>query len=202
MAERLLSDEPGWVSPLGRADAQRFAQWSMAADPLPENEDARVNELAFRMNVRAGLRTMGLGAQWAYVPDASYGPRPVPERLIEFMTQLMAVPPLQESFAVRLNAGADADDGLHAGAWAGPDGIAVALFNDTEAPREFTLTMAHEALARNGWRGEAAWSGFIVDSLATLGEFTPQASTNDAGVTLKGDVAPFTLVICEARPEQ
>jgi len=202
LAERMLADDPGWAFPAGRADAERFATWSLAQTPLPEGEDARVKELAFRMNVRAGLRTMGLGAQWAYVPDARYGPRPVPARLVEFMGRLMGLPPLQESFTVRLNGGADADDGLYAGAWAGPDGLAVAVLNDMDAPRTFTLTVAAEALARNGWRGEPTWSGFTVDSLAALSEVGPQVSTNDAGMTLTGEIAPFTLLVCEARAQR
>lgn len=200
LAERMLAGDPGWAFPEGRADAERFAAWSMAQTPLPADEDARTKELAFRMNVRAGLRTMGLGAQWAYLPDAANGPRPVPEPLIEFMGRLMALPPLQDSFAVRLNGGADAEDGLYAGAWAGEDGLATALFNDTDSPRTFALTVAREALARNGWRGEGTWSGFAVDSLATLGEVAPELAANDDGVTLTGEIAPFTLLVCEARP--
>jgi len=203
MAERLLSDEPGWAFALGLADAQRFAQWSMVADPLPEDEAARANELAFRMNVRAGLRTMGLGAQWAYVPDARYGPRPIPERLIEFMTQLMALPPLQESFAVRLNGGADADDGLYAGAWASADAVCAAVFNDTEQAHRYALTIDAEALARHGWQGAPATTqAFSVGSLAALREVAPDVAWNAEGVTLTGEVSPFTLVVWQADSTQ
>ncbi len=203
MAERLLSDEPSWAFPLGLADARRFAQWSMAAEPLPEDEAARVNELAFRMNVRAGLRTMGLGAQWAYVTDARYGPRPVPERLIDFMTQLMALPPLQGSFTVRLNGAADADDGLYAGAWASAESVCVAVFNDTERPRPYVLTIDVEALARHGGHGAPATTeAFSVDSLAGVHEDAPDAAWNADGVTLTGEVAPFTLVVWQGDSAQ
>ena len=201
LAQRLLADEPGWAFPRGLADAQRFAGWSMATDPLPEDEAARVNELAFRMNVRAGLRTMGLGANWAYVTDARYGARPVPARLIDFMTQLMAVPPLHASFAVRLNGAADADDGLYAGAWASPETVCVALFNDTAQPRAYALTIDAAALARHGWQGAPATTqAFSVDSLAAVHEVAPDAAWNAEGVMLTGEVAPFTLLVCEARP--
>jgi len=202
-AERLLGGEGGWPSAHGLADAGRFAEWSMATTALPEDEETRVNELAFRLNMRAGLRTMGLGANWAYVTDARYGPRPVPEPLIEVMTQLMAIPPLHESFAVRLDGESDAEDGLYAGAWANGGSLRVAVFNDTPEARAFTLAIDADALARHGWSGEAgAWSGFTVDSLAELREVLPAASANAEGVNIAHELAPFTLLVCEAHAGQ
>ncbi len=201
MAERLLSDESGWAFPLGRADARRFAQWSMATDPLPDDDAARLNELAFRLNMRAGLRALGLGAQWAYITDARYGPRPVPERLIDFMTQLMAVPPLHESFAVRLNGAADSDDGLYAGVWANAETVCVALFNDTARAREYALALDGAALARHGWRDRPATTdAFAVNSLASVHEVAPAVAWNGADVRLAGEVAPFTLLVWQAKP--
>lgn len=199
-AERILTGEERWPFPAGFADAQRYARWSMEAEPLPADEEAATRELGFRLNMRAGLRVLGLGAQWAYVPDARFGPRPVPQRLIELMTDLMALPPLQESFTVRLDGGGDSADGVYAAAWAQADDLVVAVFNDTSERRTVTLALDADALARRGWRPEGAhWSGLEVDSLATLTELAPGVMVGPQGPTGTLTLEPFTLRVYRAQ---
>lgn len=196
VAERILAGKSNWPFAAGFEDARRFAAWSMETLALPEDEAARLNELAFRMNVRSGLRSLGLGAQWAYIPDASYGPRPVPERLIGLLTELMAVPPLQESFAVRLDGGTDMEGGLYASAWAAEDRLVACVFNDTDQSRPFTLEIDRAALQRHGCvETLGALQAFSVDWLAEVGEVQPQPITNNRAIGATGEIAPFTLLI-------
>lgn len=199
-AQRILAGESGWPFPESLADARRFAEWSMAARPLPEEAEAAEIELAFRMNVRGGLRCLGLGAQWAYVPDARYGPRPVPAELLALMTRLMAIPPLQESFAVRVDGGGDAEGGVYAAAWADTDNMVLAVFNDSSQARSVEVTVEGEALVAREWGSEgAAWRGIVVDSLAQLSEVAPRLVANRDGVYATMALEPFTLTVYRAR---
>jgi len=55
------------------------------------------------------------------------------------------------------------------------------------------------ARARHGRQGAPAITqAFSVDSLAALREVMPDAAWNAGGVTLTGEVAPFTLMVWQA----
>ncbi|GEM_PF-5094752 len=200
MAATLLAGSDAWPFPQSFVDARRFARWSMETEPLSADATAAQTELAFRLNMRAGLRCLGLGAQWAYVPDAAYGPRPVPAKLMALMADLMAIPPIQESFAARIDGGADADRGVYAAAWADADRLVVATFNDTDEPRTVEVTVDTPVLSRRGWSADGKrWSGMAVDSLAALREIDPQPRAEPDAVTLTMTLEPFTVQIYEAR---
>jgi len=199
MSERILAGENAWPFPASFADAKRFADWSMAATALPDDPDAAKTELAFRMNMRGGLRCLGLGAQWAYVPDARYGPRPVPEKLLALMTELMAIPPLQESFAVRIDGGSDAESGVYAAAWAQEGELVIAAFNDSGQARPVEVSVNRETLARRGWAADGAhWSGLMVDTLAGLSEVEARIVANPETIAATMALEPFTLHIYRA----
>ncbi len=200
MAATLLAGDDAWPFPQSFADARRFARWSMETDPLPPDAAAAQKELGFRLNMRGGLRCLGLGAQWAYVPDAAYGPRPVPAKLMALMADLMAIPPIQESFAVRIDGGADADRGVCAAAWADAERLVVAAFNDTDEPRTIDVAVDAGVLARRGWSAEGKrWTGMAADSLAALRAVERQADAEPGEVALTMTLEPFTLQIYEAR---
>ncbi len=195
-AERILAGESGWPSAHGMADARRFAEWSMADRPLPDAEDAALEELTFRLHLRAGLRNMGLGANWAYVDGMRHYSTPMPDRLIDTMTELMAIPPLQQSFALRLSGGSDALDGLYAGGWADAQRVRLALFNDRGLQREAVLSVDREALGRHGWKGAPETVDcWMMDTSGELADWEATSERDGGALMLRAQVPPFSLVM-------
>ncbi len=199
LAENIVKGTAGWAYPAGRADAERCATWALAQPDMPAEEEARIKRLAYRMHLRAGLRNMGLGANWAYADGIRYYPWPLHEDLLAFMREIMNVPPMHESFALQLSGGSDTSALLHAGGWADAARLRLAIFNDDASDADFSLLVSREALAQHGWTGSCA--NATVHVADTAGEFVAvQTEITEAadGVTIRGSLPPFTLLVLSA----
>jgi hypothetical protein len=199
LATNIVQGRAGWAYPRGRADAERCATWALAQPDMPADEEARIERLTFRMHMRAGLRNMGLGANWAYADDMRYYPWPLHEDLLAFMREIMNVPPLHESFALRLNGEADTQGLLHAGGWADATRLRLAVFNDDATDRDFTLTVSRDALARHGWTGGCEGATFsVIDTAGELTSVNPRVQETGDGLRTGTELPPFSLLIMTA----
>ncbi|HUS80404.1 MAG TPA: hypothetical protein VM283_03990, partial [Armatimonadota bacterium] len=199
LAELIVQGKAGWAFPTGRADAERFATWALAQPDMPADEAERIERLTFRLHMRGGLRNLGLGAQWAYADGMRYYRWPLPEWLIAFMTELMSVPLVTDSYAVRVGGGSDSEDGVHAAAWADAGRLRVAVFNDNPEPREVKLALDRKALRAQGWAGAGEGAaGFTVDTAAALVETGPGVSADAQTIALTTNVPAFGLAIVTA----
>ena len=204
LATSIVQGKSGWAYPRGRADAERCATWALAQPDIlaavpADEEEARIKRLAYRMLLRAGLRDMGLGANWAYADGIRYYPWPLHEDLLVFMREIMNVPPMHESFALRLNGEADTQGLLHAGGWVDATRLRLAVFNDDATARDFTLTVSRGALARHGWTGGCEGATFsVIDTAGELTSVQPRVQETGDGPRIETRLPAFSLLIVTA----
>ncbi|MBT3290832.1 MAG: hypothetical protein HN380_26035 [Victivallales bacterium] len=196
LAANIVQGKAGWAYPAGRLDAERCADWALALPDMPAEEEARIRRLSFRMHMRAGLRNMGLGANWAYADDMRLYPWPLPKGLLAFMREIMNVPPMHESFSLRLAGGSDTAGQVHAGGWADATRLRLAVFNDSAAATDISLLVSRGALTRHGWRGSCANASVrLADTAGAFIASPCQIADGTNGITIRGSIPPFALLV-------
>ena len=202
LAKNIVTGTAGWAYPKGRVDAERCAAWALAQPDMPKEEGTRIKRLAYRMNLRAGLRNMGLGANWAYADDVRHFPWPLDENLVAFMSEIMNTVPLHESFALRLAGGSDTAGQAHAGGWADATRLRLAIFNDSASDADVSLLVSRDALTRHGWTGSGTNATVrLADTAGTFVAVEPQIVDGMNGITIRGCLPPFSLLVISADRE-
>lgn len=198
-AEILLAGKSDWPFPSGLEDAKRFADWARYQGTAAQPPPAR--DLGRQLYLRAGLRNLGLGANWAYVDllPLTFGVA-LPPALLDLVTQVSALPAVTRSFALKLNsAPADREEGLYASAWATKGQLRVAVFNDTPRPRPVQLHLSAETLREHNWVTPLPRATGQATVVNTEGQATA-ATVKGVGesLQLEGSLPPFSLLIWSA----
>ena len=116
--------------------------------------------------------------------------------LLAFMREIMNVPPMHESFALRLAGGSDTAGQVHAGAWADATRLRLAVFNDSAAATDISLLVSRGALTRHGWRGSCANASVrLADTAGAFIASPCQIADGTNGITIRGSIPPFALLV-------
>ena len=191
--------KPGWPSAGGREYAMRYVRWALAQPDAPADMKARSAWLWHRLHLRGGLYCLGLGANWAYADGMRAHRRGLAPALVTFMREIMNVPPVFTSFALRVNAGSDCDGPLHAGAWADPKRLRVAVFNDSGEARPLHLALSRPAFAQHGWeRTDAPARAWLLDTAGAIRPAHASLAATREAMSLRALLPPFTLLFLSA----
>jgi len=202
LADGVLSGKRNWPWREGAADAKRFIDHLTSTPALASlPAEQRKREVAFRTNVRAGLRDLAMGSNWGYadMTQLAFG-RKLPGELIEFMSQIPAIPAITRSYALRLNGKSDRDGDLYAAGWCGRKRLRLAVFNDGGSAQPLSLSVDDQTLSDHGWPVGAPHKRHTC-ALATDGTLVAvqadwPSTPRDLGV--RASLAPFTLLILSA----
>ena len=202
LADGVLSGKPNWPWRGGAADAKRFIDHLTSTPAFASiPADQRNREAAFRTNVRAGLRDLAMGSNWGYadMTQLAFG-RKLPGELIQFMTEIPAIPTITRSYALRLNGKSDRDGDLYGAGWCDSKRLRLAVWNDSTNGSPFSLSLDGQTLSEHGWPSSAPVERrthvLATDGTARRSEVEWRGTLE--GLSIRASLPPFTLLILSA----
>ena len=142
-----ILNKKNWLSsqfPKGLDENNRFLYFLISVKPELKNDKENTTRLC---QVRASMRDLGLGASPGYLEEAL----PVDEEVVKFAGDVLGMPMVTESFAVRLPSGTDQDKNTFASVWAEKGKLRITVFNDSPLAIKTELRINAKALERLGF---------------------------------------------------
>lgn len=181
----LLEGKKTWLSPFAVSDAKHFLDYSLTAGRLSPNDFDSCKNAA---HLRAGLRNLALGAGWGYIEEC-----PNHQLVSDFAGEINGLPPLTDSFHVRIDGTSDKKGRIYAAAWADEGRLRIAVFNDETSPVSPTVEVSLPKAwhTRSSLKQGQAWN---ISAYGKKSPAIPNVNVKDGVFILKtGAIEPFSL---------
>lgn len=188
-----ILNKKNWLStqfPKGLDENNRFLYFLVAVKPGLRNDKDNATR---RCQIRASLRDLGLGASPGYMEEAM----PVDKEVIDFAGDILGMPMLTESFAVRLPSGTDQDKNIFASVWAEKGKLRITVFNDNPVLMNTELRISLDALEKLGFAAGNISTGktHFYSPAGTVDQSTFSMTHDNKEITIKVSLEPFTSLL-------